>query len=432
MSEEADTVLPMVTPSAAEAKTVLKPIKILWSFAAYFIGGINPYLNFLLVFCVITPIVYGLDVSTNLIFISGIISIAILADRIRFILQQMDDIVPGWINSTLDTLFNNSPEFCFAFYSLYRNQVGLTKFFLLGQVTANLSLVLGVSFLVGGFYRDVNKFRTKVMNASSMVLFVGLTPFLFGTIQGVSHDLTTDMSNHLARGSSFILIASYIMYLIFQNITHNDYFTGKLVAAKGGTVAPERLIPPARGENADETQNTVTEAAGVLAASSEEDGSDTSQKQEMEIIGAMVMLVASLVLLAVACDAVTYSVQDFATSFNISYALMGGVLIPIATNFVEYITAMFFVAQNKSDLCINSAYDGSVAVLVFLYPVVQLYSWYSGDDITYEIGSFGASGLALTISVCTIGLSGGNANWVVGGGILGAYIAVAAGYVVNT
>lgn len=152
----------------------------------------------------------------------------------------------------------------------------------------------------------------------------------------------------------------------------------------------------------------------------------------MEIYGAMVMLAVSLVLLTVACDSVTWTISDFASSLNVKNSLMGAVLLPVFTNIVEYITAMTFVAQNKADLCVNSAYDSAITILLFLYPVVQLFSWYTGDDITYGIGSFSICALALTILVCTVALSGGNANWVVGAGIFGSYLAVALGYAVHT
>lgn len=217
MSEETDTVQPMVSAPSSDSQKGPSRTTVQSSFASYFISGTSPYLNILLVFTVLNPILYYVDESTNLVFISGVISITILADRIRFILQQIDEIVPAWLNNVLDTLFNNSPEFCLAFYALDRNQEALVKYFLLGQIMSNLSLVLGVSFMVGGFFRDVNKFHTKILNSSSIILFVGLTPMLFSTIQGVSYELTsTAGKNEVARGTSFIMLSTYIMYLVFQ------------------------------------------------------------------------------------------------------------------------------------------------------------------------------------------------------------------------
>lgn len=88
-------------------------------------------------------------------------------------------------------------------------------------------------------------------------------------------------------------------------------------------------------------------------------------------------------------------------SSGINQAFLGLIVLPIAGNAAEHITAVFVAVKNKMDLSIAVALGSSIQIAVFLIPVVVLAGWAMGRDFTLDFDSF-----------AVLMLTGGRGLWV--------------------
>jgi Ca2+:H+ antiporter len=92
---------------------------------------------------------------------------------------------------------------------------------LLGSVLSNLLLVLGASFMIGGFRYKKQKFKQIVGQVNSGLLMLGAIALILPTIlvhSGKDVDVTNDISS--SRLCSTVLLINYLLYLYFQLNTH--------------------------------------------------------------------------------------------------------------------------------------------------------------------------------------------------------------------
>jgi hypothetical protein len=75
-------------------------------------------------------------------------------------------------------------------------------------------------------------------------------------------------------------------------------------------------------------------------------------------------------------------------SSGINQAFLGLIVLPIAGNAAEHITAVFVAVKNKMDLAIAVALGSSIQIAVFLIPVVVLTGWAMGRDFTLDFDAF--------------------------------------------
>jgi Ca2+:H+ antiporter len=114
---------------------------------------------------------------------------------------------------------------------------------LVGSVLSNLLLVLGFCYLtlgslssntrfcffLGGLKFQTQKFNVQASGAAASLFILSLFGFL---LPAVFTQETHDDAEHpsekalsLSRGTAILLMISYIGYLIFQLVTHKDYFS---------------------------------------------------------------------------------------------------------------------------------------------------------------------------------------------------------------
>ena len=66
----------------------------------------------------------------------------------------------------------------------------------------------------------------------------------------------------------------------------------------------------------------------------------------------------------------TDALQDVSRRSGISEAFIGLIILPIAGNAVEHITAVYVALRNKMDLAIAVALGSSIQISLFVIPIV--------------------------------------------------------------
>ena len=93
---------------------------------------------------------------------------------------------------------------------------------------------------------------------------------------------------------------------------------------------------------------------------------------------------------AALCRLITDSIQDMAKTSGLTTNFLSIVLLPLAGNAVEHITAVMVAMKNKMDLALGIAIGSSIQIALFVLPICVLFSWAIGNPFTLQLDGLGA------------------------------------------
>lgn len=191
----------------------LEPIKFLDTIRPMAMTG---PLNILLVCMPIAIISYGAQWSDAFTFIFSLLALAPLAERLGFVTEQLalhtNDTIGGLLNAT----FGNATELIVAITALKRGLYRLVQLSLLGSILSNMLLVLGCSFLAGGYYHKTQVYGTISSQMNSTLLMIASMGIAFPTILSATSEESHLSELGYSRATSIILFLLYFAFLYFQ------------------------------------------------------------------------------------------------------------------------------------------------------------------------------------------------------------------------
>jgi Ca2+:H+ antiporter len=108
---------------------------------------------------------------------------------------------------------------------LVKNEIRIVQASLLGSILANLLLILGMSFLIGGLRFREQIYNSTVTQMSACLLSLSVMSLLLPTAFHASFstlqpNLASSQVLKVSRGTSVVLLVVYGMYLLFQLKSH--------------------------------------------------------------------------------------------------------------------------------------------------------------------------------------------------------------------
>ncbi|KAK9829782.1 hypothetical protein WJX72_007883 [[Myrmecia] bisecta] len=346
---------------------------------------LSSWLNLLCLAVPLGYIAHGLKWNAMAIFILntiGLVPLALLLGEVTEDLAlRFGDVIGGLLNAT----FGNVVELILSIAALAKGLFIIVAYSLIGSVLSNLLLVLGCCFLLGGTKYKQQSFNAPLNKASCALLFlaaIAITipsagPLLYGADVISPIDVI-----RISRGTAIMLVLVYLSYLYFQLKTHKTFY------------AP----PVEEGE---------------------------TEQPALSLSGAMFMLGAITVIVALCSEFLTSALDDFSKQSGIHEAFLGLIILPIAGNACEHITAVIVAIKDKMDLSIAVALGSSIQISLFVLPVVVLVGWAIGKDFTLDIDAFLILMLTLAVIHAYFVSSDGNSNWLMGLQLVGTYILIA-------
>lgn len=222
---------------------------------------------------------------------------------------------------------------------------------MLGSILSNLLLVLGMCFMLGGFFnmRDASgqgieqEFQSvtaqttcSLMALSSASLVIPAA--LYSVLDSAHEHEKQSTILMLSRGTAVILLLLYVMYLWFQLRTHKNLFNPEEQAA--------------------------------LESMSEEDDAEV-----MSPWAAAVVLIVVTVMVSVCADYLVASIDAIVEKHDISKNFIGLILIPIVGNAAEHVTACVVAVRNKMDLAMGVAIGSSIQIALLVTPFLVILGW---------------------------------------------------------
>ncbi|ORY55888.1 Sodium/calcium exchanger protein-domain-containing protein [Pseudomassariella vexata] len=129
------------------------------------------------------------------------------------------------IGALLNVTFGNAVELIIFIIALVKGEIRIVQASLLGSILANLLLILGMSFFLGGLRFREQIYNSTVTQMSACLLSLSVIslvlPTAFHASWSESHKLEADAESlKISRGTSVILLLVYVMYLLFQLKSH--------------------------------------------------------------------------------------------------------------------------------------------------------------------------------------------------------------------
>jgi len=182
----------------------------------------SDYLNFLLLAIPVASITYITDISDIATFSLSLIALVPLSEKISFLTEQIaihtNDAIGGLINVTL----GNATELIVCFVALNKGMYRLIQLSLLGSVLSNLLLVLGTSFMAGGYYHKMLTFDNISSQVNSSLLMLGAMAIIFPNVLTQTKQESNWGEVGYSRGASLCLFLTYFGFIYFQ-VSHMKY-----------------------------------------------------------------------------------------------------------------------------------------------------------------------------------------------------------------
>jgi len=291
---------------------------------------------------------------------------------------------------------------------------------LLGSILSNLLLVMGMCFIIGGIKNMPEQYFNPVAaTTSGSILFVAcfgviipaalnaqlqsnttspiisnnesITQFLNDTYnfekstailnQNIEGKLLT-----LSHGTAIMLLIIYVLYLIFQLVTHKQLY--------------------------------------------EEGGDDEQEEAQMNCATALIVLVVSTVIVGICSEFLVGSIEFIVVEWNISETFVGLILIPIIGNAAEHLTAVTVAWKNKMDLAIGVSLGSSIQIALLVTPILVLIGWGVGQPMSFFFQTFETAVMFISVIVVSSLISDGKSNWFEGAMLCAIYVILAIAFYV--
>lgn len=184
----------------------------------------HSWVNVLLVFVPIGIAVEAVGLDPAIVFAMNAVAIiplaGLLSHATECVAMRLGDTIGALINVT----FGNAVELIIFIIALVKNEIRIVQASLLGSILANLLLIMGMAFLLGGLRFQEQIYNSTVTQMSACLLSLSVMSLLLPTAfhASWSNSAIADIYTlKVSRGTSVVLLLVYILYIIFQLKSHS-------------------------------------------------------------------------------------------------------------------------------------------------------------------------------------------------------------------
>jgi Ca2+:H+ antiporter len=346
---------------------------------------LRPSLHWLLVFLPLTIWAeHAYPESHRLIFFSSCLAIIPLAGLLGHATEQIAARAGEGLGGFLNATFGNAAELIIALVALKAGQLDVVKASLTGSIIGNVLLVLGASFLAGGFRHRVQQFNVQGAEAQAASLAVAavalIVPSAFYAVG--SSTVTAATVEHLSLFIAALLLVVYLLSLVFTLRTHRELFT-----------------------------------SAATESESEHNGRIPSS-----IPRALLVLLGVSALIAWMSEILVGSVEQAAAAMGMSEVFVGIIVVAIVGNAAEHSTAILMAIRNRMDLSLGIAIGSSIQIALFVAPLLVIVSYAiapSPMDLVFSRGELIA--VVFATYVLSQAVADGTSTWFKGVQLLAVY-----------
>ncbi|KAJ4304592.1 hypothetical protein N0V90_000118 [Kalmusia sp. IMI 367209] len=183
----------------------------------------HSWVNALLIFVPIGIAVHAAGLGPEIVFAMNAVAIIPLAGLLAHATEAVAARLGDTLGALLNVSFGNAVELILFIILLAGDQIEVVQAALLGSILANLLLILGMAFLLGGLRYQEQVYNSTVTQMSACMLSLAVMSLLLPTAFHAafsSNAIADSQTLQVSRGTSVVLLLVYVLYLLFQLKSH--------------------------------------------------------------------------------------------------------------------------------------------------------------------------------------------------------------------
>ncbi len=285
----------------------------------------------------------------------------------------------GLLNATL----GNLAELIIALLALRAGLLDLVKASITGSILGNLLLVLGLAILMGGLRHKTQQFNIALAGLNVSLMVMAMIGLVIPALYNATHvDPTRAFTRKVSLGVAGLLIAGYLLSLVYSMWTHRSVF----------------------GEARD--------VAGVDA---------DAQHGAWSLRRSLVVLLGSAAFVGWLSEILVGSTEEAIAQIGLSEVFVGLIIVPIIGNAAEHSSAVLMAMKNRMDLAVSIAMGSSAQVALLIAPVLVFAGLAFAQPMDLAFSTFEVVSVALAVSVANTVIRDASSNWLEGAFLLLVY-----------
>lgn len=291
---------------------------------------------------------------------------------------------PG-IGGLLNATFGNATELIIALFALAGGLHEVVKASITGSIIGNnILLVLGLSMLTGGLRHKTQVFSREASGIQTSMLLLAV----IGIVMPALYVLSTGISSGpilegMSLGIGGILLAAYVLGLLFSLRTHRDIF------------------------------NPVTEAG---------------ETPRWSVRVALIILLVATALVALESQLLVGSLEAARQSLGLTELFVGVIIVAIVGNAAGHGGAVIIAYRNRMELSVAIATTSTTQIALFVAPFLMFASLLTTRVMTLNFEIFELVSIALSTGVLAAVASDGRSNWYAGVLLVMVYAIIAVAF----
>lgn len=338
-------------------------------------------------------------------FIVAALALATLASLVGRSVEALGDRLGPSATGVLQSALGNLPELFVILFALKAGLFGVVKATLVGSILANVLLILGLAFVVGGVKHGRQRFAADDGRRLGLMLTLAVFILAIPTLTSALH---TPAESHERAVS---VVVSVIMLALFAL---------SLPAALSRR-APDRA-EHASGHS-DSASPISASPAGAAAASK------VAAHGEWPLAMAIGMLAATGIGAAFVSEWFVSALQPAMDTLGINEVFAGLVIVAIAGNAVENVVGIQLAAKNQMDYGVQVILQSPVQIALTVAPIVCLSAAFLGQpgfDLVFSPLLLAV--MVMSALVAVLVTFDGESNWFEGAALIALYIAIATAF----
>jgi Ca2+:H+ antiporter len=315
-------------------------------------------------------------------FAVSAVALALLASLVGRSVEALGDRLGAGATGVVQSALGNLPELFVVLFALHAGLYDVVRAAIVGSILANVLLVLGAAFLVGGLRHGTQHFGTDAARSISLLLVLAVAALLVPSLTANLHTAAAGHERVLSIIVSVVLLGLFALSL-------------PLSIRRGGAATAEP---------------------------------DEAHAAEWSLGLAIGMLAGAGVAAALVSDWFVHGLEPAIESLGISQAFAGLVIVAVAGNAVENVVGIQLAARNKADYALSVILQSPLQIALVLAPVVVLAAPLVGATFTLVLSPLLIAVLAIAVIVTVVVVLDGESNWFEGATLIALYAIIAAAF----
>ncbi|WP_433180327.1 calcium:proton antiporter [Actinoallomurus sp. CA-150999] len=376
---------------------------------------------------------FGKIGGTVVPFVVAALALALLATLVGRSVENLAEHLGAGATGVVQSALGNLPELFVVLFALQKKLYGVATATIVGSILANVLLVLGLAFLLGGVKHGPQKFGSDAARTLSMLLTLSVAALLVPSLTAALGSHATKAALHerdLSVVVSILLLGLFVASLpsAIKRQKSNEAPAGATAPAVGGageTAAAVGGAPAAQAvggtvETAEKVDAAVTAKAG--------DAEGSSHGSSWPLPVSLIMLALTGVGAAFVSDWFVAALEPAMDALGISQAFAGLVIVAIAGNAVENVVGIQFALKNQSDHALSVILQSPLQIALVVAPALVLLSPLVGASFTLVLSPLLIAVLIMAVVITVLVVLDGESNWLEGATLMVLYGIIATAF----